>query len=223
MVTGRTFAISDIHGCARTFQKLVQEEIHLEKSDKLYLMADYIDRGPDSKGVIDYILHLQDNGHNVYTLRGNHEQLMMDSLNDAQALKLWIQNGGDATLKSFDVKSYKNLNPVYRSFFENTEFCHVHERYPIVHAGLNFENDDIFEDEHAMLWTRDMQIDMEKLGDRVVLHGHTPLALHYITSQFDHTEINIDGGCVFKKTTGFGNLVAYNLTEGKFHCVKNID
>jgi serine/threonine protein phosphatase 1 len=222
-ISGRTFAISDIHGCARTFQKLVQEVIHLQKSDNLYLIGDFIDRGNDSKGVVDFILHLQEEGHHLFLLRGNHEQLMMDSVNDKETFTLWIKNGGDQTLKSFGIKSYNDLPLKYQSFFEKTEHCLTYEKFIIVHAGLNFNNDNLFEDVEAMLWTRDMKIDKQKLGNRLIVHGHTPLPLDSILSQNQQGAVNIDGGCVYHKAKGYGYLVAYNLTEGTFHYARNVE
>jgi len=223
MIPGRTFAISDIHGCARTFQKLVQEVIHLQKSDSLYLIGDFIDRGNDSKGVVDFIFQLQEEGHQLFLLRGNHEQLMMDSVNDKETFNLWIKNGGDKTLKSFGIKSYSNLTLRYLSFFEKTERCLTYEKFIIVHAGLNFNHDNLFEDEEAMLWTRDMKIDKQKLGDRVIVHGHTPKPLDSILSQNQQGAVNIDGGCVYHTAKGFGFLVAYNLTERMFHYARNAE
>jgi len=70
----RQIAISDIHGCARTFQALL-DKIQLSTNDQLYLLGDYIDRGPDSKGVIDTILGLINAGYRVQTLMGNHEKM----------------------------------------------------------------------------------------------------------------------------------------------------
>jgi serine/threonine protein phosphatase 1 len=222
-ITGRIFAISDIHGCASTFQKLVKEVIQLQQSDNLYLIGDYIDRGNDSKGVVDFILQLQEEGHHLFLLRGNHEQIMMDSVNDTETYDLWIQNGGDQTLQSFGIKSYKDLPLTYRLFFEKTVRCLTYEKFVIVHAGLNFSNENIFEDEQAMLWVREMRIDRQKLGDRVILHGHTPKPLDFILSQNKQDAINIDGGCVYKASNGYGHLVAYDLTEGKFLYARNID
>lgn len=222
-ISGKTFAISDIHGCASTFQKLVKEVIQLQQSDNLYLIGDFIDRGNDSKGVVDFILQLQEEGHHLFLLRGNHEQLMMDSVNDTETFNLWIQNGGDTTLRSFGVKSYNDLPPRYQSFFEKTEHCLTYEKFIIVHAGLNFNTNNLFEDEEAMLWTRDMKIDKHKLGGRVILHGHTPKPLDFILSQSRQGAINIDGGCVYKDRIGFGHLVAYDLTGDKFLHTINMD
>ena len=61
----RTFAIGDLHGCSRTFRKLILENINLQKEDELYCLGDYVDRGPDSKGVIDFILELKEKGYKV--------------------------------------------------------------------------------------------------------------------------------------------------------------
>lgn len=67
------YAITDLHGCARTFRALL-DKIRFSKEDELYLLGDYINRGPDSKGVIDHILELRESGHTVHCLRGNHQR-----------------------------------------------------------------------------------------------------------------------------------------------------
>ena len=116
----RIIAIGDIHGCAKTLHKLVIDEIRIRKSDTIYCIGDYIDRGPDSKGVIDFILDLRKQGYQIRTLRGNHEELMMESGEDDQAYKDWVRNGGDATLKSFGVSSYADFLPEYKDFFNRS-------------------------------------------------------------------------------------------------------
>ncbi|MFT5168289.1 MAG: serine/threonine protein phosphatase 1, partial [Saprospiraceae bacterium] len=63
----KQYAISDIHGCAKTFKALL-EQISFSKEDVLYLLGDYVDRGPDSKGVIDHIWQLQSEGYTVFCL-----------------------------------------------------------------------------------------------------------------------------------------------------------
>ena len=78
------FAIGDIHGCFKTFKKLLLEEIGIQQSDKIYCIGDYIDRGNDSKGVMDFIINLRIAGYHVYTLRGNHEQMMLEPKTEAE-------------------------------------------------------------------------------------------------------------------------------------------
>jgi serine/threonine protein phosphatase 1 len=91
----KKFAISDIHGCNRTFNEVLQKT-GLNKDDQLFLLGDYIDRGPDSKGVIDTIFNLQNEGYQVHCLRGNHEQMLMDAWqkNDFHYTRRWLMHGG---------------------------------------------------------------------------------------------------------------------------------
>ena len=75
----RRFAVPDIHGCNKTFQALL-DRIQLTTNDQLFLLGDYIDRGPDSVGVLDTILRLKEEGYSVFPLRGNHEQMLIESI-----------------------------------------------------------------------------------------------------------------------------------------------
>ena len=74
----RKIAISDIHGCLKTFKLMVEEQIVLSQKDELYLLGDFVDRGPNSKGVLDYIMSLQEAGYQLHCLRGNHEDMMVN-------------------------------------------------------------------------------------------------------------------------------------------------
>ena len=219
---GRIFAIGDIHGCKRTFQKLLQE-MRIRKADTIYCIGDYIDRGPDSKGVIDHILELRKKGYQIRTLRGNHEQMMMDSAHDRQAHLDWYINGGDTTLKSFGVSGYKDFAPEYKNFFNHTRLCFQSHPFIFVHAGLNFKRADIFEDKNAMLWIRDFYLDKVKLGDRIIIHGHTPMPLEEIVNPERENIYNLDAGCVYINRPGHGYLVALNLTDGEWLAAKNCE
>lgn len=218
----RIIAIGDIHGCAKTFHKLVMDEIKIRKSDTIYCIGDYIDRGPDSKGVIDLIIDLRKKGYAIRTLRGNHEELMMESLQDRQAHMDWYINGGDATLRSFGVSSYADFLPEYKTYFNCTRFYYTHGPYIFVHAGLNFGPEDIFKDREAMLWIRNFTIDERKLADRIIVHGHTPRPLQMILKQRDNV-YNLDAGCVYTERHGHGYLVALNLTDREWFEVKNCE
>jgi serine/threonine protein phosphatase 1 len=220
---GRIFAIGDIHGCSKTFQKLLLDKICIQKSDKIYCIGDYIDRGNDSKGVIDFILSLRKQSYHVHTLRGNHEQLMIDSIQSKDKFFHWMKSGGDATLKSFDIESYNEMKPVYKNFFRNTKHIIQSGRFIFVHAGLNFQKLNPFEDKQAMLWIRDFKIDKDKLNSRIIIHGHTPQSMDFILKQRSNGAFNIDGGCVYKHEEKFGNLIALNITESKLISVRNID
>ena len=218
----RIFAIGDIHGCSKTFKKLM-DKISIQKKDKIYCIGDYIDRGNDSKGVVDFILKLRSKGYQIRTLRGNHEEMMMISDQDEIKFKHWFKNGGEATLKSFGISSYKDLKPVYKNFFNRTKFIIQTSKFIFVHAGLNTQMPNPFEDKYAMLWIRDFTIDKHKLGNKILIHGHTPQPLDFILNQQVNNVINIDAGCVFKHREDMSCLIALNLNERKFIYTKNID
>ncbi len=160
----RIFAIGDIHGCFHTFKILLTEKLSIQKSDEIYCIGDYIDRGNDSKGVIDFIIDLRLQGYQIHTLRGNHEQMMLDSTIDREKIILWLRNGGEETLKSFGITSVKELPEKYLTFLNETKLFIATNKYIFVHAGLNFSIDDPFRDEEAMLWTRDEYFDKAKIG-----------------------------------------------------------
>ena len=219
----RIFAVGDIHGCYKTFRKLIIEKIQIRKTDQIYCIGDYIDRGKRSKDVVDFILDLRHEGYHIHTLRGNHEQLMLDSIDTDKGFELWMANGADTTLSSFGVDAYEEMDDKYQQFFSRTKYHFQSGRYIFVHAGLNFDPPDIFKDREAMLWIRDAYIDTEKLRSRIIIHGHTPKPLDLILSQKLEHSINIDCGCVYNHMKGYGHLIGLDVHEMKFIVVKNED
>lgn len=218
----RILAIGDIHGCSKTFEKLITDKIQLQKNDKVYCIGDYIDRGEDSKGVIDLILKLRGEDYQIHTLRGNHEQMMLNAVNDKKALELWLTNGGKSTMKSFGIKSLNELPEAYFLFLNETEFYLQKDNYIFAHAGLNFKNENLFEDKEAMLWERDFLPQQPALEDRLLIHGHTPIPLAFILKQKGNC-INIDGGCVYRNQPHLGHLVAIDLKKREFLIEENCE
>ncbi len=98
-MSGRTIAIGDIHGCRQALDAILAA-IRPQPEDRLILLGDFIDRGPDSWGVIERILQLQ---HEclVVSLLGNHEEMLLGAITDTASLRLWLGFGGDATLESY--------------------------------------------------------------------------------------------------------------------------
>ncbi|PWE00928.1 metallophosphoesterase family protein [Marinilabilia rubra] len=215
-----TYFIGDVHGCCRTLKKLITEKIRPVKEDLLCFIGDYIDRGPDSKGVIDYVMELQSEGFHVITLRGNHEQMLLDSLNGRRSQKLWLMNGGGETLRSFGVDSVDEIPAPYINFFGQTRMYVNGEKFVAVHAGLDFGVDDPFNDAESMLWIRDFPVDHSFLGGKVLIHGHTPRPLDFVLSQEMSSPVNIDAGCVYQSMGGMGHLVALVFEGGEFLVVQ---
>lgn len=227
-----TYAIGDIHGCNRTFCALL-DALHLNATDRLILLGDYIDRGPDSKGVIDTVFRLRDMGHELVCLRGNHEQMLIDAMLDTTDREYWLLNGGSATMSSFGIQRLEDLPAPYLDFFTGTVFWSAVGDYLCVHGGPDFLNPDPLGQPERLLWMRRWYdtIDYAWLGTRVILHGHTPMAKEVISAQHAHLAkqqyLNLDNGCVYAGNThrgkGLGNLVAFCLETQQLHWQANVE
>ncbi len=221
----RTFAITDIHGCAITFEIMLRDVLRLQKEDTLYLLGDYIDRGPDSKGVLDHIIALKEDGYHLRCLRGNHEQFMLDAIYDESNLNFWLRNGGDTALKSFEVSHPQEINVSYLDFLESLEYYFEDEHGFFVHAGFNFAAEAPFEDKDAMLSIRNFVVDTVQVHNKKVFHGHTPTRFQDIRMkllQLQAIAISLDNGCVYDKP-GFGQLLALELENNDLHVQARID
>lgn len=221
----RQFAISDIHGCAKTFRKLVLEVIHLSKEDTLYLLGDYINKGPDSKSVIDFIFELQHSGYRLKCLRGNHEQYLIEGLKYSWEEIAFVNRGGRQTLQSFGVNSVFQIPSRYVKFIQSLPYYFEIENYLLIHAGLNFDLDDPFKDDYAMLNIRNMEVDLKKTGNKKIIHGHVPQSYLDIENEagFSENHISIDGGCVYSHIHALNHLVALEIQSGKLYLQLNID
>ena len=208
----RVFAIGDIHGCFNAMKELIESKIQLCKEDKLIFLGDYIDRGPDSKKVLDYIIELQNNKYDIVTLCGNHESMLIDAWYDEKLKYKWIQNGGSETLLSFGTNQLKNIDSRYILFLENLNYYYGLDKYIFVHAGFNDSIEDPFSDKHSMLWNSRKGYFNPRLNDRTVIHGHTPVTINVIQKQITNNAgvINIDGGCVYTNSR-YGKLIALEV------------
>lgn len=98
MVT-RQLAIGDIHGCYRALMALM-DYVGLRADDEIITLGDYVDRGPNTRGVIDWLLRVEQS-HRLIPLRGNHEIMMLAARHNPVERRYWLQVGGDATLQSY--------------------------------------------------------------------------------------------------------------------------
>ena len=223
MSAPRRFVIPDIHGCALTFRRLVHDVIHLTRRDSLYILGDMIDRGPRSREVIDQIIRMTDCGFSVRPLRGNHEQMLLDACRDRSDFRLWMLNGGDASLASFGIEDACELPGGYRDFFGSLPSYLLLHDFVLVHAGLNFTTPDPFMDTSAMLWSRDSFVDRQRLGGRRLVCGHTPHPLEQIIRSLTADRIVLDNGCVYGERGNLGRLCALELDSLILHTQENID
>ena len=225
MTGKRAIAVADIHGCAKTFRRLIFEVVCLNTSDKLYLLGDMIDRGPDSKGVMETIFELQGCGYDIRPIRGNHEQMLLTYIQEPHYKNLtrWFANGGDATLQSYGVTTPEELDELV-GYLDALPLCQMTDSQIFVHAGLDFSLDDPLTGEEAMLWKRGGDVDEAKLHGRVLVSGHTPVPLSEIRNLLGTSHIRLDNGCVQAgPLPELGNLVALELESGVLHVQENIE
>ena len=225
----KRWVIPDIHGCIKTLRTLVEEHIRPTRYDELYFLGDYIDRGPDSKGVIDYIRGLQNDQYNIMALRGNHEDFVVELYDAVLKSKFswfqsfaskkhrsWMDIGGKDTLRSFGITELRQIPPEYIEWMKSLTYYVLMDDFILVHAGLNFEIDDPFTDTESMVWTREYNIKPEKIGNRRIIHGHVPVNLELMDMAVKNKSlkfIDLDNGPYIQEKPGFGNLVAIELNS----------
>lgn len=217
------YAISDIHGCYHTFKELLNT-IGLNKNDELILLGDYINRGKYSKEVVDFIIQLESEKYNIHCLKGNHEEMIFDSiLNDD-----W-PGGAEETLDSFGISHLKEIPRKYLSWFHKLRHYRVSDKYILVHAGLDFNRPYILQENREMHWIIDwyQNIDYDRLGDKIIIHGHKSLSKQEIIKMRDNIEkdqlLDIDNGYWKKNDSGMGNLCCFELDSKELFFQVNID
>jgi serine/threonine protein phosphatase 1 len=217
-MSGRLYAIGDIHGCIRQLRTIIEDKINPDETDILVFLGDYIDRGPDSKAVTDFIIDLSGN-HQVITLMGNHELMMMNSLVKGDT-SLWFLNGGESTLESFAIRHPREFDSKYLNFFTELVWYYEYDQYLFVHAGFNDIAADPFEDRYSMVWVRTEQYSNPLLKDRIIIHGHTPITSEQCSRLVLQKKnvINIDTGCVYTSPE-YGILTALELKTGTLYFV----
>ena len=231
----KRWVIPDIHGCVNTLKQLIETGIQPTTEDSLYFLGDYIDRGPDGKGVIDYIMSLQSSGYDVNYLIGNHEYYCMNAYeNDKRRLftkssihKEWERYGAKTTLKSFGVKRPRDIDEKYIEWMRKGKFFIELDDFILVHAGMNFNLDDPFEDTQSMLWVRDFKVNPRKIGGKKIIHGHVPVEYSLIQLFIDsngYDFIALDNGVYYRdEKVGFCKLMALEMNNMELVAQPNVD
>lgn len=221
----RRFAIADVHGCSRTLRQMVEDVLQLKPVDTLFLLGDCIDRGPDSKGVLNYLLQLRESGYDIQAIRGNHEEMLLCAVTDQAARNIWYGNGGWATLREFGVDSPEAIPRRYLDYIASLPYILTTEDYVFVHAGLDFTTDNPLQDTPSqfMLWARNYQIDPAKLGSRTLITGHTVTPLFAIRELLESNHITLDNGCFDQGEMAYGSLVALDLDTRQLLVQENIE
>ena len=217
------YAIGDVHGCLLTLRELIERRLAISKTDLVVLLGDYVDRGPSSKGVLDYIEHLIDSGYKVVPLRGNHDDMMIRARYSARYEDSALRNGGVETLRSFGVDSYQDVPIKYLDIVDQLPMVFEQDDVVCLHASFNREASDPLHDYESILWKRLEDDNTDERGRRIIC-GHTPVTEEEMRRRIDNNEkIIVDAGCVYYDRVGYGQLAAIDLDSFELTFQQNID
>jgi calcineurin-like phosphoesterase family protein len=198
----RTYVIGDIHGCYREFQRLLDlcSDQAEGRPSRLITLGDYVDRGPESFGVVQLIRHRLAGEYPVFrsiaNLMGNHEDMMVQAVlgGELRVKQNWVSstNGGDATVESYpntkvllDDAKWLAALPTSR---EDKLRYYVHAG---IRPGIRLKE----QNDADKLWIRDLFLKHKTPHEKYVVHGHTPLAQCVPDAQANR--INLDTALVF--------------------------
>ena len=211
----RLFAIGDIHGCADELKRLL-DALPLGADDTIVFVGDYIDRGHDSRGVIEHLLawRTQTPARTVF-LKGNHEDMALDFLGlGGQWGEVWLRNGGAAALRSYGVGAdvprleVAGFMPgTHLEFMRSLETSFAWDRYLVVHAGIRPGVSLAAQKTEDLLWIREEFLDRPHGLGKTVIFGHTP---HRRVVDGQPYRIGIDTGCVYG-----GALTCLSVPDGR--------
>lgn len=232
----KTFVIGDVHGRRSQLSALLEMLPRDSAEDTLVFLGDFIDRGPDAPGVVSDVIELQRAAPSrVITLRGNHEQMLLDFVDDSLPLWLAPPSGGERTYQQYTgmtpawkrddelektrVQFLKLLAPEHLEFFRSLRIFYEDDYALYVHAGLDHGKHPEETDEYSLLWSRDMDFYKNYRG-KPCLFGHTPTTFLPLRGRLGrhgiyifHSAIGIDTGYSYQSPLSCLELPEFNLYQ----------
>lgn len=220
-----TYAVGDIHGRFDLLELLLQKIFDHANGEpaEIIFLGDYIDRGPQSCEVIEYLASsaIPDQFDCVF-LKGNHEETLLEFLENASLGPSWLEYGGMETLRSYGTRPptlmtdeeawdetrlslRSNIPPSHLSFLEGLQVKVERGGYFFVHAGVNPSKSLAQQSDSDLMWIRSPFLKSSKRHERIIVHGHTPAP----TPFSDHRRIGVDTGAYQS-----GVLTAAVITTG---------
>ncbi|WP_271668661.1 metallophosphoesterase family protein [Bradyrhizobium sp. CCBAU 51627] len=201
MASSITFAIGDIHGCFDKLNSLIAacEFVGAGRDARFVCIGDYVDRGPDTKRVIEFLIHkrLHEKDRFIF-LRGNHEEMLSRAASaDRSDLDLmnWWANGGEQTLDSYGVNDPSALPDDHLALIQSLPMKFSDENRLYVHAGIRPGVSVSAQSEMDLLWIREPFLSSDVSHGAFVVHGHTPTKSRL--PDLRANRLNIDTGACF--------------------------
>ncbi len=227
----RLYAIGDVHGRLDLLERLLSliasdanDAGASQAQPQLIFLGDYVDRGPDSRGVVERIIEEQSRAPGVVALKGNHEAALLDFLADPGEGAIWLEWGGRETLQSYGLADVDRRAPAdladefrqrlpfeHRSFYEGLTLSHIAGDYFFAHAGVRPGVPLAEQSPSDLMWIREAfhRAAASERPDKVVVHGHHPME----RPRDFGWRIAVDTGAVW---TGALSAVALEGRTGRF-------
>ncbi|UPL49034.1 metallophosphoesterase [Hymenobacter sublimis] len=221
------YVTTDLHGCLLSFQHLVEEKLKLRPQDELYVLGDYGNKGPNSRGVLDYLMQLPERGYRVVCLRGNHDQDLLHAAQGQVTLTWGSVADRELTLRSFGVEQPEDIPERYLRWINDLPYQFEIPGFILVHAGFNFHLPpaQMRQDWHTMLNIKEFVFDASRTGSRRLVHGHVPTPTTEVEQRVQQRAgaIGLDTGCVYRHNPELHHLAALDLDANKLHLQPNIE
>ena len=204
--------MGDIHGMydllVELHQKIMDHSAQFDEPHTIIFLGDYVDRGKQSKEVLDFLISEPFEGFEHIFLKGNHEEMMMQSTTgDYIDVRSFLDNGGKKTCQSFNISSNRLFDDVgwwrrclapYTTWLNNLKLYHKTEDYLFVHAGIHPDFYNFIDEQRPewLMWIRHKFLKDERDYGYVVIHGHTPTKGD---PEVKHNRINVDTGSSYTK------------------------
>lgn len=196
-----TVAIGDVHGCSQKLEKLIVacERVDAGQQARFILLGDYVDRGPDAKGVIDLLMEKQlRDPERFVCLRGNHDQMLIAAADRERSdsdLINWWANGGEQTLDSYGIDDPCEIPDEHLVWIRNLPLRATDAKRLYVHAGVRPGISVAEQSAEDLLWIREPFLSSEHDHGLLVVHGHTPTKTGL--PDLRPNRLNIDTGACF--------------------------
>ena len=196
----RRFVVGDVHGCLDELERLL-DHLTPGADDTICFLGDYVDRGPNPRGVIDRLIRLRREGPRCLYLKGNHEDMFLAFMGQpGRHGDAFLWNGGDATLASYGCQGLsgpavaKRLPADHREFLAGLRTHAYIDTFLCVHAGVRPTRPLAAQSEEDLLWIREDFITQAHPFPYTVLFGHTPHREVFVDLPF---KIGLDTGLVY--------------------------
>ena len=214
----RRIAIGDVHGCYWTLKALLEKEIKITKDDQVFLLGDLVDKGENSKLVLDYLIALKTLNYAIYPIKGNHEAMLLAAFNcGLDFFEDYLDTYNSADLLD------GNIN-LYLEFIDSFAYCIELDNFILSHAGLNETGINPFTDMRAMFPNVNFIFDEAVYLSKIQITGHFVRTISDVEARISDREkrMSIDTGC-YLKNTEFGILTGLDLDSKHLFYQENIE